>query len=344
MKALITGGSGFFGLHLARLLRDAGWDVRATDTVPFPIDEVSGVDFLAGDIRDEALMRRACRGAEAVFHCASLVPVTRSGEEFIRVNVDGTRNVLEACRQEAVRKVVHISSSAVYGRPSEAPLDEASPAKPLGRYGESKKLAEDVCRQYKMQGLDITMIRPRTLVGSGRLGILQLLFDWISLGKNFYILGAGDNQFQLLSAHDCAQACLLAGSRSCFQEDFNLGAERFGTLRADLEGLAAHAGTGSRIVSLSPLWTRPILRALDVLRLSPLVDWHYQTLDADWSFDIAKAKAVLGWQPRDSNLAMLTSAYDWFIAHRDQRPSSSAVSAHRRPVLERLLRLLKWVS
>jgi nucleoside-diphosphate-sugar epimerase len=345
MKALVTGGSGFLGVHLTRALQEEGHGVRVVDLVPFPAGDGLSPEFIRGDIRDRALTERACRGIDVVFHGASLVPLSRSGGEFLRVNVEGTRAVLAAAARERVRRVVHISSSAVYGRPAQAPLTERSPARPLEAYGLSKKMAEDVCRDYRGRGLDVVIVRPRTLVGRGRLGILHLLFEWISLGKRFYILGPGANRFQLLSAADCASACLLAARGPCAGEDFNLGAERFGSLREDLEALAAHAGTGARIVSLSPRWARPALRLLDALRLTPLVSLHYATVDADWFFDAAKARRLLGWRPRDSNLEMLAAAYDWFVADRGRtRWSDSSVSAHRRPVRDGVLAALKRLS
>jgi nucleoside-diphosphate-sugar epimerase len=345
MKALITGGSGFFGLHLARVLKERGWTVRSVDVVPFPEGEDLEVEFVRGDVTDRAAMAAAVKGMDAVFHCAALVPLTRSGREFVRVNVEGTRTVLTAALEAGVPKAVHVSSSAIYGSPAEAPLTEASALAPLDEYGISKAEAEKAVNDVRAKGLDVAIVRPRTLVGTGRLGILQLLFDWLSLGKRFYILGPGANKFQLLSAYDCATACALAAEKPCRNEDFNVGAEVFGTLREDLEALCRHAGTGARIVSL-PAWPAKLaLKVLDVLRLSPLVHWHYNSLEVDWYFDVSKTKRVLGWSARDSNADMLASTYDWFVANRERLlRAAPKASAHRRPVVESLLSVLKFLS
>lgn len=345
MKALVTGGSGFFGVHLTRVLRERGWTVRSLDLVAPPADEGLEAEFVTGDVTDPRSMADAVKGVDAVFHCAALVPLTRSGTEFIRVNVEGTRVTLAAARAAGIPKAVHISSSAIYGRPAEAPLKETSLVRPLDEYGISKADAEKEVARARDAGLDVAVIRPRTLVGIGRLGILQLLFDWVSLGKRFYILGPGANKFQLLSAYDCATAAVLAAEKPCRNEDFNVGAEEFGTLRGDLEKLCAHAGTGARIVSL-PSWpARAALTVLDALRLSPLVHWHYDSLEQDWYFDLSKTKRVLGWKSRDSNLAMLASTYDWFVANKDRvMRAAPKASAHRRPVVESLLGVLKRLS
>lgn len=341
MIALVTGGAGFLGIHLSRLLCQSGWRVRLMDSLAPQEPIASGMEFLQGDICDLSLLRKACRGIDALVHCAALVPLTRAGGEFLRVNTAGSETVLKAACAERVRKVIYLSSSTVYGRPADLPVTESSPMQPLSLYGRSKRLAEAVCLGFKERGLDVTIIRPRPLIGPGRLGILQILWDWVRAGSAVYILGSGDNRFQLCSARDCARLCVLAAEKPCFQEDFNVGAERFTTLRKDLEALAAHAGTGSRIVPISPAWARPALSLLDRLRLSPFVEWHYKTIDANWHFDTSKARALLDWRPEDSNVDMLASAYDWYLKTVRAKPHSPA-SAHRSPVPLGILSLLSW--
>ena len=338
---LVTGGSGFFGIHLTRRLLAAGLKVRILDTAEIEDDEIEGaVEFVRADVRDARAVAEACQEVEVVFHNAALVPLARAGKGYWDTNVAGTNNVLDACRQAQVRKVVNISTSSVYGVPSKLPVDEGTALTPLGRYGESKYRAEQLCQTYKQKGMDISIIRPRTILGPGRLGILQVLFEWVRRGRRFYIIGSGENRFQLVSARDLADACYLAGSKECFQEDFNIGAEQFATLRNDLEGLAKHAATGTRIVSIHPGIARPCLKVVDWLRLSPFVDYHYHILDRDVYFDVTKAKRVLGWMPADSNLGMLTETYDWYLGSYRELDSRTG-RTHRRSVKQGfLLKLL----
>ncbi|MGH2405162.1 MAG: NAD-dependent epimerase/dehydratase family protein [bacterium] len=339
MRCLVTGGSGFFGTALVHRLLDAGASVRTLDLLPLPDPAItSRVESVEGDIRDQAAVERAVVGMDVVYHAAALVPITRAGRLFWAVNVDGTTAVLEAAHRHSVGHVVHISSSAVYGIPARAMIDEAGPRVPLGPYAHSKLESERVCEVYRGRGLAITILRPCTIIGPRRMGILELLFDWIHRGRPVYILGSGDNCYQLVSTRDMAEACVLAGTRGAGGE-FNVGAGEFGTLREDLEALIHHAGTGSRIVSVPPALARPVLKVLDRLRLSPFVEWHYHTIDRDFSIDISKARAELGWRPVDSNAAMLCQAYDWYRTHASDAAVRSR-SPHQRGLRRRLLHWL----
>ena len=339
---LVTGGSGFFGIHLTRRLLAAGLRVRILDTAEIEDEEIEGaVEYVRADVRDARAVAEACHEVEVAFHNAALVPMARAGKGYQDTNVVGTRNVLDACSQAKVRKVVHISTSSVYGVPAKLPIHESTELTPMGRYGKSKYQAEQLCQEYKQKGMDISIIRPRTILGPGRLGILQVLFDWVRRGRRFYIIGSGNNRFQLVSARDLADACYLASSKDCFQEDFNIGAQQFATLRNDLEGLARHAATGTRIVSIHPGIARPCLKVVDWLRLSPFVDYHYHILDRDVYFDVTKARQMLGWTPTDSNLGMLTETYDWYL--RNYRDLDSRTGqTHRRSVKQGWF--LRWLG
>ena len=339
---LVTGGSGFFGIHLTRRLLAAGLRVRILDTAGIEHEKIEeAVEYVRADVRDARAVAEACQEVEVAFHNAALVPMARAGKGYRDTNVTGTRNVLDACSRAKVRKVVHISTSSVYGIPARLPIDESTALTPLGRYGKSKYQAEQLCQVYKQKGMDISIIRPRTILGPGRLGILQVLFDWVRRGRRFYIIGSGNNRFQLVSARDLADACYLASSKDCFQEDFNIGAQHFATLRNDLEGLAKHAATGTQIVSIPPAIARPCLKVVDWLRLSPFVDYHYQILDRDVYFDVTKASQILGWTSTDSNLGMLTETYDWYLRNYRELDSRTG-QTHRRSVKQGWF--LKWLG
>ena len=235
--------------------------------------------------------------------------------------------------------MIYLSTSAVYGIPKELPLTESSPFNPLGQYGRAKLEAELVCREYRDRGLNVVIIRPRTIVGKGRLGIFQILFDWIRRGKPALIIGSGRNLFQLLSSGDLVEACALAVGKGG-NEDFNIGAEEYSTVRSDLEQLTRHADTGSRVRSLNATLAKTALMVLDKLRLAPLVDWHYRTADKPFYFDTAKASSVLGWHAKDGNNEMLHEAYDWYIANYKEYDRLYGVT-HRGAIRQRLLRVLR---
>jgi len=281
-------------------------------------------------------VRHAVQDCEVVVHNAALVPVTRSSKEFWGVNTRGTTNVLEASLDSGVRKVVFVSSSAVYGIPRVTPITETTSLSPLGDYGRSKAAAERVCREFRERGLDISIVRPRTIVGPGRRGILDILFDRIRRGRRFFILGDGRNRFQLLGLDDILSALYLVATKSCCNEDFNVGAQEFGTLRDDLEALATHAGTGSRIVSLPETPARLLLKLQDALHLGPLVGYHYHVVARDLWFSMDKLQRVLGWRAVRSNVEMLCETYDWYI-EKGHSHDRQARSPHSRGVKGRLL-------
>lgn len=339
MRAIVTGGSGFVGTELVRRLRAERAEVVVYDLqAPDDAELARDVEFVRGDVRELDALREAARGCDSFFHLAAVVPLTRAGEAFHEVNVGGTENAVAAARACGAAHFVHLSSSAIFGIPDLLPITEETLPRPLGAYGIAKLEGERVAQRARQEGLCVAVIRPRTVIGPGRLGIFDLLFDWIRHGSPIFLLGACDRPFQLLSNADMAQAMLLA-SRKRADADFNVGTDRFGSLRDDLEELARRVGSPSRVTSV-PAWLgRPGLRLLDALRLSPLVDWHYRTIDKEFWFDISRAREQLGFRPRDSNVEMLEQAYAWYAAERD-RLEQSGRSVHRSPLQRGLLRLL----
>ena len=207
---LVTGGSGYFGSLLVNRLLDEGDDVRVFDLNP-PDD--LRVTYLPGDILDAAAVRRACEGVDTVFHCVAQVPLAKDRALFWSVNRDGTQNLLRAAFETGVRKVVYISSSAVFGVPRRLPITEETKPAPVEAYGEAKYAGEVLCQEAADAGLDVTIVRPRTIMGHGRLGIMQLLFEWIHEGRNVFVLGRGDNATSSY-AEDLAEACAAARGRT----------------------------------------------------------------------------------------------------------------------------------
>ncbi len=343
MRWAITGGAGFLGLHLARRLLAEGHEVRTLDLAPLDDPELErSVEELRGDVRDPVADSRLADGADVLVHAAAALPIQASRESIRSVNVDGTAVVLAAALEAGVRRAVLISSTAVYGVPKHHPIDEMSPLVGVGHYGESKIEAEEVSRDAGRRGLEVVILRPKTFIGPERLGVFEILFDWIREGRRIPILGDGSNRYQLLAVEDLVEATVSAASAPVAGETFNIGATEFGTVRSDLEGLIAHAGSRSR---LRPVPVRPAelaLRALELARLSPLAEWHYRTAHRDSYVETAKAQRHLGFAPRLSNEQALCETYDWYLANRD-RPRAAGVT-HRVPWDQRALGLLKRLS
>jgi nucleoside-diphosphate-sugar epimerase len=337
----ISGGAGFLGLHLARRLLADGHDVRTLDVVPLDDAELErSVHELRGDVRDRDRVRELVAGADVVVHAAAALPIQASRESIRSVNVAGTENVLLAARDADVRRVVFISSTAVYGVPEKHPIEEDDPLVGVGWYGESKIDAEGLCR---VAAVETTIVRPKTFIGPERLGVFEILFDWIREGRRIYILGKGHNRYQLLAVEDLVDAIVRAATvPEAAGETFNVGATEFGTVRSDLQALIDHAGSSSR---LRPVPVKPAevaLRALELLKVSPLAEWHYKTAHKDSFVDVSRAQGVLGWKPRLSNRAALIETYDWYLANRG-RVGAAGVT-HRVQWNQQALGLLKRLS
>ena len=337
----ISGGAGFLGLHLARRLLADGHEVRTLDVVSLDDAELErSVDERRGDIRDRESVRKLVDGADVVVHAAAALPIQASRESIRSVNVGGTENVLRAADDAGVRRVVFISSTAVYGVPEKHPIEEDDPLVGVGWYGESKIDAEGLCR---VAAVETTIVRPKTFIGPERLGVFEILFDWIREGRRIYTLGKGNNRYQLLAVEDLVDAIVRAGNEpKAARETFNVGATEFGTVRSDLQALIDHAGSSSR---LQPVPVKPAeiaLRGLELLRVSPLAEWHYKTAHKDSFVDVTKAQRLLGWQPRLSNRDALIETYDWYLANRG-RVGEAGVT-HRVPWNQQALGLLKRLS
>jgi nucleoside-diphosphate-sugar epimerase len=341
MQWAISGGAGFLGLHLARRLLAEGHDVRALDVVPLDDAELErNVEELRGDIRDRVRVRELVAGADVVVHAAAALPIQASRDSIRSVNVTGTENVLREARAAGVKRVVFISSTAVYGVPEKHPIEEDDPLVGVGWYGESKIDAEALCR---VAAVDTTIVRPKTFIGPERLGVFEILFDWIREGRRIYILGKGHNRYQLLAVEDLVDAIVRAATvPEAARQTFNVGATEFGTVRSDLQALIDHAGSTSR---LRPVPVKPAelaLRALELMRLSPLAEWHYKTAHKDSFVDVLRAQRVLGWQPRLSNREALIETYDWYLANRERLGGAGVT--HRVPWNQQALGLLKRLS
>jgi len=339
----ISGGAGFFGLHLSRRLLRDGHSVRTLDLAPLDDDELEGgVEELRGDVRTTADARRLVAGADVLVHAAAALPIQESAEAIRSVNVDGTAVTYVAALEAGVRRAVLISSTAVYGVPERHPIHEDDPLVGVGHYGASKIEAERLCAAFGRRGLESVIVRPKTFVGPERLGVFEILFDWIREGRRIPVLGDGSNRYQLLAVEDLCDAVVRCLDAPVAGEALNVGAARFGTVREDLEALIGHAGSAS---TLRPVPARPAelaLRALELARLSPLAEWHYRTAHRDSFVAIDKARALLGWEPRLSNAETLCETYDWYLANREVM--RTAGTTHRVPWDQRALALVRRIS
>jgi len=341
-RVLVTGGSGFLGINLVRHLLARGYSVRSLDRVPFDYPDCAAqVEAIAGDIRDRAAVEAAVRDVQFVVHSAAALPLY-STADIMSTDVDGTRNVLDAAYAAGVERVVHISSTAVYGVPDHHPLYETDPMVGVGPYGDAKIQAERICSEYRERGLCVPVLRPKSFVGPERLGVFALLYDWARDGRHFPLPGSGNNLYQLLDVEDLCAAILLTLTldRDRVNDTFNIGAKEFGTVRSDFQAVLDRVGKGRRIIGFPEGPATAILALLRMLRLSPVYKWAYGTVSKESFVSIEKAERVLGFSPQFSNKDALIRNYDWYLANLARFEGSSGVS-HRVPWSQGILRVAK---
>ncbi len=339
-KVLITGGSGFLGINLARYLHKRGYKIRILDIAPFNYDDMKNkVEFIQGDIRNKRIVNKAVKGCDYVVHTAAALPLYKP-KDIYSTDVLGTRNLLDASLKNKVKRFVHISSTAVYGIPDHHPLVESDKLDGVGPYGEAKVLAEKECEKYRKKGLTVSILRPKSFVGPERLGVMAIYYDWVMRGKSIPIVGDGNNKYQLLDVEDLCQAIelCLTKPKNKVNDVFNIGAEKFTTMKEDFGSLLKK---GKKIIGLP---AKPIiltLRLLELLHLSPLYKWVYETAPNDSYVSIEKAKKQLGFKPKYSNKQALKRSYNWYVKHYNEFKDKSGVS-HRVPWKQGILKFFSY--
>lgn len=315
---LITGGTGFLGCHLARQLLKDEYTVTLFDIADLDAKDLFGkVTVIKGDVRNKEATMQALKGKEYVVHAAAALPIQQSKKHIFSTNIDGTKNVLEAALKQKVKRLVFISTTAVYGIPKYLPEKEDSPLDPIGYYGQSKIAGENLCKDYMAKGLEINIIRPKTFVGPERLGVFELWYEAIYTGKRVFLLGNGNNQYQLLAVSDVVSAIIRSLTSKTKNEIFNIGAKHFETWRKDIGHVISCTKSRSRITSLPVLPSQIILYLLEQLHLSPIAAWHYKTMPVPSYVSTQKAEKLLNWQAQKSNKELLLENYKWYEKNRD---------------------------
>ena len=312
MKVLITGATGFLGGALTRRLHGMGWDVTALGRNPKKLDELEnkGIRPLQLDIRRKDELIDSFKGQEVVFHCAALPSPWGNFEKFYQANVLGTRNVVQACLESNVRRLVYVSTPSIYfDYNSRVDVKETEPLpKPISNYAATKLLAEEEVDKGFEKGLAVVSIRPRALFGEGDTVIFPRLTSRLHSG-NLPILGEGENIVDLTYIENVVDALLL-----CAESPLNTLGKKYNISNDEpvkiwelvnricdelnlprpkrkISYRTANAvATGLELIyTLIPTHPEPPLTRLSVSMLA-----HSTTLD------ISAAKNELGYQPKVS--------------------------------------------
>lgn len=345
MKVLITGGVGFLGLHLAHYFNKHNHQVSLLDIADYNKDEFGdSFAFHQVDVRDKKNLEPILKDQDLVIHAAAALPLWTK-KDILTTNIDGTENVLSFSLKHNLPRVIYISSTAVYGVPERHPIYENDPLVGVGSYGESKIEAEKICQKYIKKGLNVTIIRPKTFIGTRRLGVFEILFDWIKDGKKIPVIGNGKNQYQLLDVDDLVDAIYLFSKENHkkYNDTFNIGAKEFTTVEQDLHQLCDYAQSGASVLSTPAKPVKAALSLFDNLGISPLYKWVYDTADKDSFVYLDKIEKTLNWTPKYSNQEALIKAYSWYLENYDSIKSTSPGLTHTAGWKQGILGLVKKI-
>ncbi len=337
----VTGGSGFLGRETVSALVQAGHRVRVLDlTLPAVMPEE--VEYVGGDVTDPTTLAELVAGADVVLHGAFASPHADVAT-IERVNVLGTRNLLDAAAWARVARVVVVSSTIVGRSVRPHPLLPSAPASRLAAYRWSRMRAELAVSRTAGR-MATAVVRPKTFIGPGQVGGYALVMRAVAESSPVPIFGPGTNRYQLVDVRDLAD-----GLRRLVESDatgvFGFGAARFGTVAEDLQALIAHAGSESRLVSIPRPVGRAAFAGLRSLALPPFGEWHESAiLGTDNVVDITRATVELGWSPTRSNAEALCDAYDWAVERSGAATTHPIPRSHvlARRALNRALSVNGW--
>jgi len=318
-KILVTGATGFTGQALCRRLVADGEQVAAIVRPTSKTDELRamGVDCRSLDIRNSEEAMDNLSGIEMVYHLAAAYRAEHADRaEFGRVNVGATRNLLEGAKRHRVKRFVHCSTVGVQGRIDDPPAAEDYRCKPTDHYQESKLEGELVARKYFREGIPGCVVRPVGIYGPRDTRFLKL-FRAVASGY-FVMIGGGKTLYHLTYIDDLVEGIVLAGHRSeAIGEVFTIAGPEYTTIR-ELVDLLADILQKPRPRWRVPFW--PVYAAAVAcdalcrpLGISPpLYPRRVEFFHHDRAFTIAKARRLLGYEPKAGLRDGLTRTAEWY--------------------------------
>ncbi len=289
---LITGGTGRLGKYISPTLSR-----QKKLRLMTQFDE-RGANIMKADLFDKDSLMKACRGIDTVIHLAATLDYTLPAKEVIRINYDGTKNILDAASASGVSKFVLASSTSVYGWKNKNPITENSKLNAKEPYGVSKKKAEYAVRK---SGIGYTILRPTVLYGKGFDAGFGTIAKLVKSGK-MKILGNGKNRIHFTHAKDCAQAFCLAATKKPFNCAFNVAGPDVITQNEAFGMIARYYGVElpkEHVNKRLALFAAEIDYALSKLRREKpkILPEYVKVIASDRYFDTSKAETVLGYKP-----------------------------------------------
>lgn len=318
MKVLVTGATGFVGGHLVKRLINDGYSVRALVRKGRDISRFDrGVEIAYGDITESDSLDNAVRNVDVVYHLAAMVKEAGVPDsQFWKVNVEGTRNLLEVSHNLGIKRFIHVSTCGVHGDIKNPPASEDYPFNPEDIYQKTKIESEKISVGFVKKGLPVVIIRPTGVYGPGDRRLLKLFI--LIRERKFFIVGDGKTLFHPVYIDDLIDGLILAGEiPSAEGEAFIIGGERYLTLNELTELIAKTLNVPVRRLHLPVFPVRALAIAIEFtfkpLRIEPpLFRRRVDFFTKNRAFDISKAKSILSYQPKVDIEDGIRLTVDWY--------------------------------
>jgi|TARA_B110000037_G_scaffold214073_1_gene269445 nucleoside-diphosphate-sugar epimerase len=335
MNYLVTGGSGYLGNELINTLKTPDNEIINVDILPSDNENSNNYNL---DIRNKSEVEKIFKEKkiDVIIHNSALVPITKK-KDFDKTNLESTKLMLFFFEKYKIKKFIFISSSAVFGVPDKCPILEISERQPVEAYGQSKMKSENLCFDKINQGKNITIIRPRTIIGLNRFGIFSILFDWLKNDLPIPVIKGGKNLYQFVDIRDLCNAIMLT-SKSDYRGALNIGSSDVKKILEILQFLKNEFNSKSKIKSIENSIILKIGFLMQKMNLIPLHDYHFKVYGSDVYFDISLAKKILGWTPKYSTFESFKDSYNHYLLNY--------LSDRRKSIHQRIINnyILRYVS
>jgi dTDP-glucose 4,6-dehydratase len=332
MRHFIIGGDGFVGRQLAADLIASGEEVVVADIQRKNLSDMMKLRFVQIDVRDRSTLDALdFKPEDVVYNMAAkmLSPIVTRAERhefFWPVNFHGVQNLLDRMEKTGCNRLVQFTTDMIYGHTHDIPKPESARKEPLGEYGLSKLATENLCIEWRKKGFQISIFRPRLIIGPGRLGILVKLFKLIDMNLPVPMIGNGRNPYQFISVFDCASAAAAAWRGGFPNKEYNLGSNTPPPIRKLLGDLIKEAGSKSFLIPTPAPLVKLTLTALDAINMPIMDPEQYLIADETCILDTSALQNDLGWKPLHRDEDMLKAAYREYRAAK--ATNSNAQSLH----------------
>jgi nucleoside-diphosphate-sugar epimerase len=339
MKVLVTGSEGYFGSLIISHLKESGYkNLMGMDRIPH--SGAIGYSYYQIDLQNQKSLRNVIESErpDAIVHAAAMLAHERPDlKDLWGSNVTATESLASLAAQFKVKKFIFISSNCLWGKEANHAISVDEPYNPVEIYGKSKMQSEIDLQKYK-NSFELVIFRSPTIVSSGRLGLLGLLFELIGKNRRIPVMGPGDNRYQFVYGPDYAEAIRL-GLESTHTGTYHVGSDSVPTVSEMYEALIQHAGSRSTLIRFPQKLAKVGLIVLNKLRLSPLGPYQYNMLGASFEFETSATKRDFNWHPTLTNSQMFIEAYNFYVTQLDA--DTSKLSAHKRSASAPILKALK---